>query len=188
MTSETAARTGSSPLARGLRGPLSFVDRLARIIPARAGFTRPGTAAYSPSADHPRSRGVYQSRRPIPASTTGSSPLARGLPPVAGAAAAAGGIIPARAGFTDSQMEQDLNDEDHPRSRGVYRGRMSPISIPRGSSPLARGLRDDALTHPRVIRIIPARAGFTRGASRGGWWPADHPRSRGVYPEHVPLR
>ena len=33
---------GSSPLARGLRGPGIYETLLTRIIPARAGFTRVG--------------------------------------------------------------------------------------------------------------------------------------------------
>ena len=71
---------GSSPLARGLRGPHPPVFEVRGIIPARAGFTRPGRAHRSSSGDHPRSRGVYQMRFPPPFVTTGSSPLARGLP------------------------------------------------------------------------------------------------------------
>ena len=57
-----------------------------------------------------------------------------------------------------------------------------------GSSPLARGLRRDCPEHQGTIGIIPARAGFT------GLWPAsqaraaDHPRSRGVYPDPSPAR
>ena len=50
-----------------------------------------------------------------------------------------------------------------------------------GSSPLARGLRGCGQAHETIIRIIPARAGFTcdqHGRRRGG---GDHPRSRGVY-------
>ena len=34
-------RSGSSPLARGLRGEVLFPDLIAGIIPARAGFTDP---------------------------------------------------------------------------------------------------------------------------------------------------
>ena len=50
-----------------------------------------------------------------------------------------------------------------------------------GSSPLARGLRDDfSLAHFRG-RIIPARAGFTPCGSNTCANCRDHPRSRGVY-------
>ena len=91
---------GSSPLARGL--PIILLAALAAsgIIPARAGFTGSSRASRSGSRDHPRSRGVYP--RAIASSTVagGSSPLARGLPPVDGEPERSVGIIPARAGFT----------------------------------------------------------------------------------------
>ena len=72
--------------------------------------------------------------------------------------------------------------EDHPRSRGVYRYRKKPIEIEAGSSPLARGLRVGLAGIPGRRRIIPARAGFTHGAVMRILMAADHPRSRGVYP------
>ena len=50
---------GSSPLARGLLGGGVKRDHAARIIPARAGFTRRLAASATASPDHPRSRGVY---------------------------------------------------------------------------------------------------------------------------------
>ena len=50
-----------------------------------------------------------------------------------------------------------------------------------GSSPLARGLLTRFLNATAEKRIIPARAGFTRGADASGEQVEDHPRSRGVY-------
>ena len=50
-----------------------------------------------------------------------------------------------------------------------------------GSSPLARGLRDLPLTTGAVLRIIPARAGFTVTGHHRYVCVRDHPRSRGVY-------
>ena len=78
-------------------------------------------------------------------------------------------------------MEQDLTDEDHPRSRGVYRNSTAAPGPHVGSSPLARGLLRLNRIVRANIRIIPARAGFTGrlGGMRGGR--RDHPRSRGVY-------
>ena len=72
--------TGSSPLARGLLTTPSSPPRCARIIPARAGFTRRLARGRPGRADHPRSRGVYGMAALRPSSPTGSSPLARGLP------------------------------------------------------------------------------------------------------------
>ena len=128
---------GSSPLARGL----------------------PPTA---PSAapcgwDNPRSRGVYHQ---------GSSPLARGLRRALRPAPAQPGIIPARAGFTRLQDQQDRRARDHPRSRGVYRGAFIRQADSVGSSPLARGLRCGPDSRCPRRRIIPARAGFTLKANK----------------------
>ena len=71
---------GSSPLARGLRRQEPGRSGGERIIPARAGFTVGRDLLGGPGGDHPRSRGVYcRFRSPAP-SSRGSSPLARGLP------------------------------------------------------------------------------------------------------------
>ena len=91
---------GSSPLARGLRSQGMSVEDNVGIIPARAGFTTPRRREHPISPDHPRSRGVYRvcySRMHI---TTGSSPLARGLPRPVVESIRFRRIIPARAGFT----------------------------------------------------------------------------------------
>ena len=112
--------TGSSPLARGLRELPSLAHTRGGIIPARAGFTR--TSSISPWTpwDHPRSRGVYSPRARRSRRESGSSPLARGLPPAGGARGIQLRIIPARAGFTTSCRRGRYRREDHPRSRGVY--------------------------------------------------------------------
>ena len=172
---------GSSPLARGLRGPAAPAAPAAGIIPARAGFTE--AVSWTPCTwrDHPRSRGVYQAgvRRLSP--RNGSSPLARGLHREGALADGRSGIIPARAGFTRVALGAVMGVGDHPRSRGVYRlGRGGHGADP-GSSPLARGLRVLSVAVEAGARIIPARAGFTFYHFA---WPSsnrDHPRSRGVY-------
>ena len=111
----------------------------------------------------------------------GSSPLARGLLPLAHDLEPVHRIIPARAGFTSTVASTAMMHADHPRSRGVYRRDGRLFCGRNGSSPLARGLRRPPLLPDHHGRIIPARAGFTgqRWARRR---PAgDHPRSRGVY-------
>ena len=173
--------TGSSPLARGLpcrRWP--WRARLG-IIPARAGFTRRLSALGAIVSDHPRSRGVYVCAFPPATAFRGSSPLARGLLDGFRAHAHCGGIIPARAGFTDHRRGIQSSNPDHPRSRGVYHGpHFRPLGMA-GSSPLARGLLERAY-HPRPNRgIIPARAGFTSRWLSALPTTRDHPRSRGVY-------
>ena len=93
----------------------------------------------------------------------------------------AAGIIPARAGFTLAVGQDPLRRRDHPRSRGVYGRRCVRRSRGRGSSPLARGLHQRLGDLGGELRIIPARAGFTRAIPTQTGRPPDHPRSRGVY-------
>ena len=131
------------------------------IIPARAGFTRLRTKMREIMPDHPRSRGVYSDVPGVFPGDDGSSPLARGLHQERREHSRQLGIIPARAGFTGNIIVIEVLFQDHPRSRGVYRGR-APGKYP------ARW-------------IIPARAGFTYYTRSGRPSEPDHPRSRGVY-------
>ena len=152
---------GSSPLARGLHRLHDELDAGLRIIPARAGFTgRAGQGSHG-REDHPRSRGVYLGRAADGSGSTGSSPLARGLPGHPQAPHNRTRIIPARAGFTTAPIMIIGIVTDHPRSRGVYHSAWNTLPAARGSSPLARGLLDPAGLHRGPERIIPARAGFT---------------------------
>ena len=176
------AVAGSSPLARGLRqtGDVSIVN--AGIIPARAGFTPVFCIPVWTCMDHPRSRGVYPPVDSALIAPHGSSPLARGLRGWTHIMVINRGIIPARAGFTPPHRPAGRPRRDHPRSRGVYHASVKHDSDNFGSSPLARGLRVDISMARILIRIIPARAGFT-GLQHGGRRARrDHPRSRGVYP------
>ena len=172
---------GSSPLARGLLPAVNTAPNPLRIIPARAGFTTPTRSRSSRATDHPRSRGVYLNASVIAAHARGSSPLARGLHDAMTEEQKRAGIIPARAGFTASSRPSRATPRDHPRSRGVYWWAGAPPVSGRGSSPLARGLPEVEAAWERIVGIIPARAGFTRGAVHRGGRDRDHPRSRGVY-------
>ena len=134
----------------------------ARIIPARAGFTARTHARQRREQDHPRSRGVYVVRKPKTKIQLGSSPLARGLPPIPGTNSRGLGIIPARAGFTRPGPGRGRGRADHPRSRGVYQGTTPHRPSAAGSSPLARGLLMSSILPVVSERIIPARAGFTQ--------------------------
>ena len=91
---------GSSPLARGLRQRKGGPPRRRGIIPARAGFTTIANIGDVRDEDHPRSRGVYNSRNDSGGGVLGSSPLARGLLNRFLLQCEGTGIIPARAGFT----------------------------------------------------------------------------------------
>ena len=180
-TPSTPRTAGSSPLARGLLGIEQVVQVPARIIPARAGFTVSIIVSLLCVWDHPRSRGVYPGRAVACGGDGGSSPLARGLPLAAHRDDPGHGIIPARAGFTRMGGRRSSPTTDHPRSRGVYFMIHPAYRTGKGSSPLARGLREPFLAGLHEARIIPARAGFTGGCFRLFRGRRDHPRSRGVY-------
>ena len=152
---------GSSPLARGLRGEWQDMRIEDGIIPARAGFTH-GRSALDPWI-------------------MGSSPLARGLLGQAAGGHLAERIIPARAGFTAACRASAGSESDHPRSRGVYSYGSRGYGEEPGSSPLARGLPASPIRASVLLRIIPARAGFTSGRCPSSSARPDHPRSRGVY-------
>ena len=173
--------SGSSPLARGLHGHILDDALDTGIIPARAGFTAQVNMSWMRSRDHPRSRGVYPVESTGPSTGGGSSPLARGLPGTSSAVGLRARIIPARAGFTGRGWEPRWSWTDHPRSRGVYRSSAATPCVRSGSSPLARGLLLIPQDVGRVVRIIPARAGFTVSRRRSRRRSEDHPRSRGVY-------
>ena len=90
-------------------------------------------------------------------------------------------IIPARAGFTVTDLTVIPPCQDHPRSRGVYYLILDSTVPIAGSSPLARGLRLSYWLAYDGSRIIPARAGFTNHLIGARDTTPDHPRSRGVY-------
>ena len=172
---------GSSPLARGLPSKSVMRSFRDRIIPARAGFTRPDGPSRTAKKDHPRSRGVYSILSRPGLRISGSSPLARGLHCFDGDPLSLDRIIPARAGFTAYNIAGNNIATDHPRSRGVYLCCGQPGNRIAGSSPLARGLPWWSSGLLSRVRIIPARAGFTRARARNRRSGRDHPRSRGVY-------
>ena len=111
----------------------------------------------------------------------GSSPLARGLRLHGVVLPHVERIIPARAGFTAPAACGDQRPKDHPRSRGVYHGRVDHVPDEGGSSPLARGLPECGPPGGPKPGIIPARAGFTGMPCGARSAASDHPRSRGVY-------
>ena len=134
-------KSGSSPLARGLRVAPGGGVAPPRIIPARAGFTAGSVVRMVNVPDHPRSRGVYHREYPTSRAHAGSSPLARGLLLPLSVIWESFRIIPARAGFTNTIITRQAYRKDHPRSRGVYPASEFVKAGGGGSSPLARGLR-----------------------------------------------
>ena len=172
---------GSSPLARGTReGWLPATDP-SRFIPARAGNTDLRPRSRAPPPVHPRSRGEHSIWLRSAATSTGSSPLARGTRDREYAGDRHRRFIPARAGNTASTASLPSWTTVHPRSRGEHYPRVTSHGLADGSSPLARGTLLQRLPERRRHRFIPARAGNTPGAAAKSSGRAVHPRSRGEH-------
>ena len=180
--------SGSSPLVRGQPTYRSLATMTSRIIPARAGPTRPTGPHRSPRSDHPRSCGANHSHKHLDRLSIGSSPLVRGQLVFVTGDFPVERIIPARAGPTVRSRISVQPSPDHPRSCGA--NKFEPLATDRlyGSSPLVRGqlrLRRPARIAPR---IIPARAGPTFRVARASRTVSDHPRSCGANPSTSHLK
>ena len=152
---------GSSPLARGTR---LHIERHALghgLIPARAGNTPLCVRWACPSWAHPRSRGEHTSAAAGSSPVRGSSPLARGTPQEIADTAPQVGLIPARAGNTNSGIACCNRRWAHPRSRGEHTIQSRAPSSRWGSSPLARGTQVRQSLQAGLVGLIPARAGNT---------------------------
>ncbi len=173
---------------RGQRDRLAHIGARDRIIPARAGPTRPSSVVAFGNADHPRSCGANHSHKHLDRLSIGSSPLVRGQLVFVTGDFPVERIIPARAGPTVRSRISVQPSPDHPRSCGA--NKFEPLATDRlyGSSPLVRGqlrLRRPARIAPR---IIPARAGPTFRVARASRTVSDHPRSCGANPSTSHLK
>ena len=112
--------TGSSPLSRGIPGPIETHTLEHGIIPALAGNTEWHSTQSDACPDHPRSRGEYRYLPFATGSEYGSSPLSRGIRRHRGGIERCLRIIPALAGNTTMTNTVCKTTKDHPRSRGEY--------------------------------------------------------------------
>ncbi len=162
---------------------MAYIDKDGRrIIPAPAGNTyRPKALLPSP-ADHPRACGEHgrgaRELGPFP----GSSPRLRGTPLGKGDCLRRQRIIPAPAGNTCAEQQNQQTRPDHPRACGEHVCRCMDTASCLGSSPRLRGTPGMHIGHDCHARIIPAPAGNTPGPNQHSEWPPDHPRACG---EHV---
>ena len=111
----------------------------------------------------------------------GSSPLARGTPDDPDVAQSYYRFIPARAGNTHRFVLAADCRAVHPRSRGEHHNVPKLGFSHGGSSPLARGTRDQDAARHGAMRFIPARAGNTRVVPVVRLVEPVHPRSRGEH-------
>ena len=130
---------------------------------------------------HPRWRGEHSVRQLGQGSMQGSSPLARGARFGGCCCSAPPGLIPAGAGSTGRWCQPARRGVAHPRWRGEHCMSVSPMTLPRGSSPLARGAQRLIVASSCLMGLIPAGAGSTRRCRQfTSPWVA-HPRWRGEH-------
>ena len=153
---------GSSPLARGPRGPFVIPRGVYGLIPARAGTTQHFPSLRPGSRAHPRSRGDHRSVQNCRSRLRGSSPLARGPQRIDANFPGFMGLIPARAGTTGGPQFFADYWWAHPRSRGDHLIPFHTGVTTLGSSPLARGPLARLKNRVLTSGLIPARAGTTR--------------------------
>ena len=131
----------------------------------RAGQTNSTSNWMCGKADHPRACGANSGLTYLVPSVAGSSPRVRGKRILGSLLRVGCRIIPARAGQTSGPRNTKPSATDHPRACGansLSKTCMFPLS---GSSPRVRGKLAYARRRRRPVRIIPARAGQTRGRS-----------------------
>ena len=155
------SRAGSSPHARGPHGTSAFSEFGTRIIPACAGSTRLLSPLPHLPGDHPRMRGVHNFEEMFSVYEKGSSPHARGPLGFFRLCRISQGIIPACAGSTINKRIRIPIRWDHPRMRGVHNWLCLQMMMEKGSSPHARGPREQGFEMLAVPGIIPACAGST---------------------------
>ena len=157
----SAIAQGSSPHARGPLLLLRVDSFEPGFIPACAGSTVQILGNPGRTAVHPRMRGVHSQWQAGHCSSLGSSPHARGPPVQKPEKVWVQRFIPACAGSTRLHAGMGVEDQVHPRMRGVHPCRCLRPGISRGSSPHARGPLAQNLAQFRWTGFIPACAGST---------------------------
>ncbi len=131
--------SGSSPRMRGTESRQQRIEVNRRFIPAHAGNSPNGNAAYTHLSVHPRACGeqLPNLSRALPVS--GSSPRMRGTDRHVPARRCVVRFIPAHAGNRERASVRHTMHAVHPRACGEQARRKSLILSPHGSSPRMRG-------------------------------------------------
>ena len=185
LADSAAPDIGSSPRARGTRFGRARLRRRDRFIPASAGNTASWRPASRPAAVHPRERGEHVEIRLNIPHTDGSSPRARGTPPVVPACCGGTRFIPASAGNTVSPRSVPSSWKVHPRERGEHTGTLTASSATSGSSPRARGTRVGSSSGDNVTPVHPRERGeHVRHPEFAQFLAGSSPRARGTRRRH----
>ena len=174
------SESGSSPRVRGKPTDAIGNTLIPRIIPARAGQTRPPRPDGRIPPDHPRACGANPPTQSATPSSPGSSPRVRGKPASPSPTSSTRRIIPARAGQTCVRTRDGVPSSDHPRACGANSRRSVCMSCASGSSPRVRGKLVGRGHTVKPRRIIPARAGQTWLVLLVMVVSPDHPRACGA--------
>ena len=179
MSGEGIAEAGSSPRGRGKHTRDAVGGLFGRLIPARAGkTTSPATSGQRLRA-HPRAGGENAVTINGELVSLGSSPRGRGKLIGISPFIFCVGLIPARAGKTQSPDRAVTRCWAHPRAGGENAlPRMSAGAYP-GSSPRGRGKHERRGDVVCEAGLIPARAGKTRGSIGRTRRHSAHPRAGG---------
>ena len=155
------------------------------LIPAHTGKTPESQPRAAGPWAHPRSRGENGVFTAKPTAILGSSPLTRGKLNEPSNDVATGGLIPAHAGKTCTDICSNGLLRAHPRSRGENTYNLPNYTGDLGSSPLTRGKHRRGYRRAGRGRLIPAHAGKTTGITGFAGWSGAHPRSRGenIWPD-----
>ena len=160
---KTTLPVGSSPHARGTPTGTNTRDRLNRFIPACAGNATATRKAGRGTPVHPRMRGERALTRCRFPCTTGSSPHARGTPKNLPMTITMRRFILACAGNAAEPRRIGRPCAVHPRMRGERRPEPGAETRAPGSSPHARGTRQQQGRPSCACRFIPACAGNAAG-------------------------
>ena len=157
--------SGSSPRVRGK--PLDSMSprRRTRLIPARAGKTHRSNGGSLRPRAHPRACGENLDASPGITLIQGSSPRVRGKRWSQRATRHGWGLIPARAGKTETREFTAIGVPAHPRACGENDAVETIPATLSGSSPRVRGKRRGGDDTGDLERLIPARAGKTDARS-----------------------
>ena len=159
----TEAMAGSSPRVRGKHPSPSRCRLSERLIPARAGKTRPRARRLRRTQAHPRACGENRRGQRGQRRHPGSSPRVRGKRTPNEPQPLAARLIPARAGKTGRRPRAPLRRSAHPRACGENLTTDFEFDCPSGSSPRVRGKLHLRRSYSNGGRLIPARAGKTPG-------------------------
>ena len=176
VPASSATHRGSSPRVRGKPTCRGCPGRPPRLIPARAGKTRAGSASPGASRAHPRACGENENVAGHDDAFQGSSPRVRGKQRVSCCVPSSCGLIPARAGKTPHGVGVGVERRAHPRACGENVRRALGKRGQWGSSPRVRGKLGVLGGEAEERGLIPACAGKTTSPTPCGSTGRAHPR------------